>query len=431
MFSLKEETKTVKVILAACSILLFAMIMISIFQYGNSTLLGDLNQPNNDDVKYIRSAWILAQTGNYVYHQPPNPTVFMMPGVAYTLAFFMKIFGEMGGLTAFRVAQGFVQVLSLLLLFFTARRLFGSKAAALAVVLDTVYMPEIWVPNLILTETLFKFLVLCLVCFSVWALSEGRLKLYIAGGVFLGLAALFRPTIATYPLLILFMWIIMKVKFKDAVRYTAVVTITFCLLLSPWWIRNYNLFHRFIPLTMATGNPMLQGTFINYDQSTMATDGLDYSYYKSNVMKLSELERNELEIAVSKYRLESLFPKQPLEFIRWYTVGKARLQINEPFYWKQMFLVPPVKEKSYHQALLWLAVLGAGVFMFDRRKNVVGYLPIIAAVYFVAVYLPFFTMSRYFFPAMPYVIMLAAYFCIKAFELVRRKTAEVLAKSSP
>ena len=51
-------------------------------------------------------------------------------------------------------------------------------------------------------------------------------------------------------------------------------------MMSPWWIRNYNIFHAFIPFTLATGNPMLQGTYINYDQSTKKTDGLNYSEFK-------------------------------------------------------------------------------------------------------------------------------------------------------
>jgi 4-amino-4-deoxy-L-arabinose transferase-like glycosyltransferase len=421
LFRIKEETKTVKAILISCCILLFSMILISIFYYGNSTLLGNLYAPDNDDVKFIRSAWILAQTGDYVYHKPPSPTVFMMPGLSYTLAFLMKIFGEFGGITAFRIVQASVQVLSLLLVFFIARKIFNSKAAILAVILDTIYMPEIWVPNLILTETLFKFFVLCLVYFSICALDEGRTSLYILGGVFLGIAALFRPTIATYPVLILAMWIIKKVKFRDAAKYTAIVMITFCLVLSPWWIRNYTIFHRFIPLTMATGNPMLQGTFINYDQSTKATDGLDYSIYDTKSSTLTELQKNDLEIALSKYRLQNLFPKQPLDFIYWYTVGKAKIQVGTSFYWKELFGVPPMKVKYYHLALLYLAIFGAVVFFMDKSKKNIGYLPLMLIVYFVVVYLPFFTMSRYFYPAMPYVIMFASYFCVKTFEFLRQK----------
>ncbi len=402
--------------LALCCLVLLALILISIIYYGNSTLLGNFYAPDNDDVKFIRSAWILATTGNYTYHKPPDPTVFMMPGLSYTLAFFMKLFGEFGGITAFRISQAIIQVLSLLLVFFIARKLFNSKVAILSVILDTWYMPEIWVPNLILTETYFKFFVLCLVLISIYALEENKSKYYALGGLFLGLAALFRPTIVTYPALILIMWIIKKVNFRDAVKYTLLVAAVFCVVMSPWWVRNYKIFHRFIPLTMATGNPMYQGTFINYDQSSKATDGLDYTNLNTKDPKLSELERNEMEIYLSKYRLKNLFPRYPIEFIKWYTIGKGRIQVETAFYWKQMYGVSPQKEKYYHLALLVLSVLGALRLIRDKNRNITAILPLSLVIYFILVYLPFFTMSRYFYPAAPYFIMFAAYFCVKFFE---------------
>lgn len=419
LFSIKNENKTIKVILILSCLLLFCMILFSVFYYGNSTLLGNFYEPDNDDVKFIRSAWTLAQTGIYTYHKPPSPTVFMMPGLSYTLAFFMRIFGEFGGITALRIIQATIQVLCLLLIFFMARRLFSSKVAIVAVIFDAFYMPEIWVPNLILTETFFKFFVLCLVYFSICAMDENKTKLYILGGVFLGLATLFRPTIVTYPILILIMWIVKKVKFKDAVKYTVVVALAFCIVLSPWWIRNYKIFNKFIPLTMATGNPMVQGTFINYDQSTKASDGLDYTNYNTEDPKLSELQRNDMEVALSKYRLQNLFPKQRLKFIYWYTIGKGKIQVETAFYWKKMFGISPLNEKYYHLTLLALSIMGAVMFFKDKRRNILGILPIAVVVYFVAMYLPFFTMSRYFYPAAPYFIMFAAFFCVKTFEYLR------------
>lgn len=87
LFSLKEERKLIKRILYITCTLFFVICVISIFAYGNSTLLGSLSNPNNDDVKFIRSAWLLRETGNYYYHNPGTATVFMMPGLSYSLAF--------------------------------------------------------------------------------------------------------------------------------------------------------------------------------------------------------------------------------------------------------------------------------------------------------------------------------------------------------
>lgn len=416
MFSLKSEKISIKVLLFASCLILFALILASIFYYGNNTLLGNFYKPNNDDVKFIRSAWNLFQTGVYTYHKPPAPTVFMMPGVSFTLAFFMSVLGKFGGLTAFRITQGVVQVLSLLLLFFISRKVFNSKVAIVAVILDLIYMPEIWVPNLILTETFFKFFVLCLVYFSIYAIDKDKTKFYILGGIALGCAALFRPTISAYPVIILIMWFIKKLDFKKAIKYTLTVAVVFSIILSPWWIRNYTIFHRFIPFTLATGNPMAQGTFINYDQSTKSTDGLDYSHYDAKNPKLSEIERNTIEIALSKYRLKNLFPKEPLKFIYWYTIGKGRVQVRTPFYWKNIFKVKYEIVGKYHSLLLILSLAGAILYFCKRKKDVLGILTIATVIYFILIYLPFFTMSRYFYPVMPILIMFTSYICVTVFE---------------
>lgn len=416
MFGLKNEKRSIKVLLFLSCFILFSLILISIFYYGNTTLLGNFYEPNNDDVKFIRSAWNLVQTGIYTYHKPPAPTAFMMPGVSYTLAFFMSIFGEFGGITAFRITQGAVQVLSLLLLFFMARKVFNSKIAIVAVIMDLIYIPEIWVSNLVLTETFFKFFVLCLVYFSIYAIDKYKTEFYILGGIALGFATLFRPTISTYPVIILIIWFIKKLSFKKAVKYTLIVTLVFCIILSPWWIRNYKTFNRFIPFTLATGNPMLQGTFINYDQTTKATDGLDYTHYNTKDPKLSEIQRNTMEISLSKYRLENLFPKEPLKFIYWYTIGKGRVQVRTPFYWKSIFNVKYEVVAKYHNVLLLLSSAGVILYFLRRNKDVLGILPIATVVYFVLIYLPFFTMSRYFYPVMPILIMFSAYICVSMFE---------------
>lgn len=418
LFSIKNEKNIIKLLLFLSCSLMFIMIIFSIFHYGNSTLLGNFYAPNNDDVKYIRSAWILAQTGNYTFHKPPTATVFMMPGIPFVLAFFMKLFGEFGGITALRIVQAVLQVLSLLLIFHIARKIFNSKVGIVAVIFDLFYIPEVWVANLILTETFFKFFVLCIVYFSLCALDEHKTKFYVLGGMSLGFAALFRPTIVMFPILILIMWVIKRVKFRDTFKYTVIVGLIFCVILSPWWIRNYKIFNRFIPFTLSTGNPMWQGTFINYNQKSKITDGLDYSNYNTKDPKLSEIQRNDMEIALSKYRLKNLFPKEPLNFIYWYTIGKGWIQINSPFYWKNIFGVSGSLAKNYHRVLLVFGLIGSLMYLKSKNRDMIGVLPIITVIYFVIVYLPFYTMGRYFYPVMPYMIIFSSYFfvgiCAKA-----------------
>ncbi len=210
MFSFKEEGRLTKLILAVTCLIVFLICLFSIIKYGNSTLLGSLTKFDNDDVKYIRSAWVLIDTGKLICTTPSTETVYMMPGLSYVLAFFMIIFGKFEGITAFRVFQALVQTGSLLLVFFIARKLFNSKVGIIATIISILSIADYWAANLILTETIFKFLVLCLVYFSIYAVEKQKTKYYVLGGLMLGLATLFRPTIATFPIIILFIWILKK-----------------------------------------------------------------------------------------------------------------------------------------------------------------------------------------------------------------------------
>lgn len=411
MFSLKEENKSIKIILAVSCILYFCFTVYTILKLGNSTLLGDLYKPDNDDVKFIRSAWTIVDTGVYVYHRPPNPTTFMMPGLPYTLAFFTLIFGKLSGLVAFRIFQALLQTLCLILVFLIGRKIFNSKVGIVAVFLELFYISELWVPNLILTETLFKFFVLLLVYFSIFAIEKKQLKYYILGGISWGLATLTRPTIALFPLVILIMWLLKKYSFKDILKYTLVVALTFSIVLSPWWIRNYSIFHEFIPLTEASGNPMLQGTYINYNRTG---DTLDYSEFNySNT--LSERESNKVEIAISKYRLKNLVPKDPLGYAYWYTIGKAKHQILSPFYWIPIYDISTRSATIYHLILLVISLLGGILFFRNKQRNKMGTLLFLTIMYFIVVYLPFFAFSRYFYPAIPFVMIFAASFIVNLY----------------
>jgi 4-amino-4-deoxy-L-arabinose transferase-like glycosyltransferase len=147
LFGLREEKKSIKIILKIICFLFFIINIFSIIKYGNSTLLGSLSKPNNDDVKFIRSAWNIVNTGQYSYHNPGISTVFMMPGLPFSLAFFVFIFGKFGGVTAYRVFQAIIQTGSLYLVFLISRKIFNSKVGIIAVIINVLCVSDYWVTN--------------------------------------------------------------------------------------------------------------------------------------------------------------------------------------------------------------------------------------------------------------------------------------------
>lgn len=415
MFSLKDENKSTKLILAAVCGIFFLACLYSIFKYGNSTLLGDLESFNDDDVKYIRSAWnILDLHGTLTYKFPPHPTVFIMPGLPYVLSFFMMIFGKFSGITAFRVFQALLQTLSILLVFYIGRKFINSKVAAVAAVLNALYIPEIWVSNIIMTEAIFKFLLLCLVYFSIYAVDDKKLKYYVGGGIFYGLSALFRPTIALYPIVILIAWIKYKYSFKEILKYTLVVAVIFCLILSPWWVRNYSTFNKFIPFTKSTGNPMLEGTYLNnndYDLDEKENIKFpEFSYSNDD-----ELKNDEIEVEKAKYRIKNAVLKRPLVYTYWYTIGKTAYQWAYPFYFQGYFKIkflPTV----HHWLTLLFAAIGLKYYYSNKTRKIKSNMLLITMIYFNCIYLPFFCFGRYVYPVFPFAMIFASYSLVKLSE---------------
>ncbi|MCQ1531176.1 ArnT family glycosyltransferase [Lutispora saccharofermentans] len=397
MFSIKNEEKWVKISLAMIIFVFFAVSLYSVLMYGNANYLGSFDKMDNDDVKYIRSAWELLDNGNFIYHKVDEPTVFIMPGLTFMLAFFMKLFGKYGGITAFRVFQAVLQGSSMYLIFLIGRKVFNSKTALIGCILSVFYMAEYYAPTLILTETSFKFLLLLLVYLSIYAIEERSPLYYIAGGLVWGLACLIRPTVAAYPAVILIMWIIKKYKISDMVKFTIITTFVFAAVMSPWWIRNYKVYNRFIPLTLSSGNPFLQGTYINYDQKT------DYTPYEVGKTAI-ETDENELKTGI--YRLKVYGRKHPIKYLYWYTVGKTWELWNFPFYWKEMFNVSFAKAALYHHGILILGLYEAFKLFKKGEKNFIFIA--ITIVFFNIIYLPYFTFSRYSYPLMPMVCLIAA-----------------------
>ena len=400
MFNFKYESKKTKIFLIASSLIFLAFCIFSSLKYGESCLMGSIQKGDNDDVRYIRSAFVLIDEHKFISQRVNELTCYMMPGITFILSFFMLIFGKMQGIIAFRIFQGILQFFSLYLIYFIARKFFGIKTGIAAVLIDEFYSAEIYAQVLILTEVTFKFLVLLLIYISLYALETKKYKYYIEGGFLLGIACYVRPTIAMFPLVILIMWLIKKYSIKEMIKFASIVSIIFCIILSPWWIRNYNVFHRFIPLTLSTGNPFLQGTYINYNTKK---DSLPYVHTTNGK---SIIEINSIEIETGKEKLKRDFKKEPVQYIYWYTIGKLIYMWNLPFYWQEISGISMISAVLYHYFIVLIPGMLGIYFAIKNIKNYVY--PLLCFAYLNAVYLPYFTCSRYAYPAAPLLIIFSA-----------------------
>jgi 4-amino-4-deoxy-L-arabinose transferase-like glycosyltransferase len=413
MFSFRTEKKWVKISLAIILVIYLSISITSIFIYGNYFLLGDIEKmDNNDDVKYVRSAVTLLDKGILTYKDVDKPTVFIMPGITFTLAPFIKIFGIFGGMTAFRIFQALLQALSLILLFLISRKIFNSNVGIAACIIDVLYIPEIYNSGVILTEVVFKFFLLLLTYITVYALQTKSVKYYAAGGLVLGLSCLYRPTIAMYPVVILVMWIIMRYKLKDMLKLGLITASVFVIVMSPWWVRNYVAFGKFIPLSQSSGNPFLQGTYYKYDQK---------GEYTPPVRELTgdEMEDDKTQTETGLYRLKLKFKEEPLKYIYWYSLGKIYYLWIYPYYMKGILWVSMLNARIVHYFIIVSGVLGWIIGI--RRKDIVSLLLPLTVLYFTLVHLPYFTYSRYIYPAIPLMIIFSGYAAVCLYNIIKIK----------
>ncbi|MCL1852347.1 MAG: glycosyltransferase family 39 protein [Peptococcaceae bacterium] len=414
-------------------ILIYLVLQMSaVLIYGDDYYMGDMAQMNsNDDVKYVRTALILLDEGE-LYYQDGDidagvPTVFIMPGFPIFLAAFLKIFGLPGGLLAVRLVQGLLQGGVMALLYRLGKKYVNVWAARVALILYLLYIPNLSVSLLILTEALFTFLFVLLVTLCFEAVESKRMRYYVGGAVVLGLAALIRPTILLFPVVILIMWLLKKYSIKEMLMRALVVGCILVALLMPWWIRNGVEFGRFIPLTVAAGDPFMQGAFIGYDMSDMGR------YMEDFPPATDAFATDQAKMDIGKARLRESWQERPLATIAWYTVGKFFYLWGIPFhdcpnpYYESaikvtLFRVPFEVNVVYHWLVL-VSGIGGLVFLFrkgnpDRRLNML--MPL-SMIYMCVVYLPYYVQPRYAYPIMPLVFLLAGYGIYSVGKRLRRK----------
>lgn len=399
MFKLTNEPVWVKVVLG--SLILFTL-YINIFaalKYGDYFLLGSKEKMNNDDVRYIRTGLVLLEKGMLVDNDVNKPTVAEMPGHAMMLAALFKLFGYPEGLTAFRILQACLQGICIFLVFLICKSTFGSKVGLLACTFSAIYLPDVVSTGLALMEVTYKFLLLLLIYISILAIRTRKTQYYVSGGVIWALACLIRPTLGLFPAVILGVWILYRYPIKSMIKYTLITSAVFVVLMSPWWVRNYLTFNQFIPFSLASGNPFLQGTYINYDQTR---DFIGYSPGRDAM----ETDRIEMEVGIK--RLKTYFKKYPLEYIHWYTIGKTKYMWYFPYYWKTVFDIHYNTVARFHLFILATGVFGSIAAIWGKHRRDSAIL-ILTILYFTVTHLPYFTFARYAYPAMPLVIILTAY----------------------
>ena len=241
------------------------------------------NDEPGDAIVYSQLAVNLLEHHGYSHdpQQPYAPSLIRLPGYPLFLAGVYHLFGH-GNKTAVRVAQAVMDTLTCVLIALIAFQWAvdpGRKhrAALIAFALAAVCpFTAIYVATL-LTEVPTDFLAVAMVLtvtFAFKAMDNGvrkrALGWWIVSGLIAGLTVLFRPDSGLFAaaigltLVLSLLWQRRANPFTQRVKQLfvlgAVFSLAFCLVLVPWTIRNYRVFHLFQPLSPTHGE--MPGEFV-------------------------------------------------------------------------------------------------------------------------------------------------------------------------
>lgn len=203
--------------------------------------------PIGDEGSYDQIAWNLASGRGYSMGIPPDPaipTATRGPGYVLPLAASYRIAGH--SKLPILIAQAFLDVGCIVLVWRIGRRLFGPSLALGGAFLYCVYPPMILQSGSVLTETMVNASVLFALDAGLrWGLDGWRPGLPLSG-LAIGICALNKPQLAPVAVLLVYAMrpTLTSLRFwGPALLQVALVAA----LLVPWIVRNEIVFHRLIP----------------------------------------------------------------------------------------------------------------------------------------------------------------------------------------
>ena len=320
-------------------LLVYALLLAVAFSFRVAVARLLPNDSPDDGKVYAQIATNVLERHVYSHaSEPPyDPSLIRLPGYPLFLAGIYAVFGH-GDNTAVRVVQALVDTVTCGLIALVAflwepdeRRKRRSSIVALALAAVCPFT-AIYVTT-ILAETLTVFFAVALCLLATLALlattQRNALWLWAATGLMAGVSVLFRPDSALFALAIGITLVVNTMlrssdvilsRKRDVVLYRfarasylgALFSLAFCLVLVPWTIRNYRVFHLFQPL--APAHAEMPGEFVPRGYLAWVRTWIDDSRFvgpalwalDTSVIKLDDFPDGAFDSADEKRRVGAL-----------------------------------------------------------------------------------------------------------------------------
>jgi 4-amino-4-deoxy-L-arabinose transferase-like glycosyltransferase len=154
---------------------------------------------------------------------------------------------------------------SLLIVFALARRLLGPRRALVAAGLYAAYPGFWWAAAVAYTETVSILLWAAALLALTLGFERRRARAFVAAGLLLGAAALVRPTGQAFALFLLgaLIWTY-GVRDQRWLWHFLAFVVAFAVVIAPWSLRNYRVFHRPVGLSSFGGLNFWAGNYLPF-----------------------------------------------------------------------------------------------------------------------------------------------------------------------
>ncbi|MGR5984422.1 ArnT family glycosyltransferase [Bacillus cytotoxicus] len=399
---LEQPTQKVKWALLSMILLIgFLFRFLTLTTYGVDLTIA------SDDIGYQNSAKVLLDTGMLTYHDPAKPTIHIMPGQSMLLASIFYLFGSgASGLFIAKLVMMLFGVASIYMTYKIATYILNPASGLIVALLLACYPPEVVVENLTLTEGPFLFFSLGLLYWSLKLANTHAMKDLFIVLLFYFLALYFRVQIALYPILLFVYLLIKRYPFRIMMKQAIVSFVLLCIILGPWWARNYIQFHQFIPLTAGAGNPLLLGTY--QGEGYPKEKGMDEIegelHEKYPHIEAHEFMQMEKEIAVN--RMKEWWRTDKESMLRSYLVLKPEILWEKPYYYPghniKIFDISGEGMKGFFEfikQLFFICTILSFVLCWRKwREYIFLWILLLFQTYFTSLYVAY---ERYALPLMP------------------------------
>ena len=242
-FMVIKNQATNKTLLLIFLLALMVRILFNIFYVGTADV------PVSDAQDYHQLALSLLHTGTY-------HSTFRPPLLPFFIAILYKLFSV--NYFVVRVVLSIFSSFTCLIVYKITKELFDKQIALIAAFISSIYWMMLYWSGFLLTETLCTFFLTLTVFYFIKSAKYHRLRHFILGGMYLGLAALtWAFVFPFFTLLPLWAFASFRNNLKLALKGYMVVLFAMFLTILPWTVRNYLVTHRFIPITSQSGQVFL------------------------------------------------------------------------------------------------------------------------------------------------------------------------------